>query len=338
MRSWRIISLSVTLALLQGCGTDFSEKPSEYMTPNLTESSSVQNSRLESKGWVQVWGDEFNLPDLDRSKWEAEVSCWGGGNNEQQCYTDRSENIFLEDGILKIRAQREDVEGPKYPQDYHDRGPTLTRRYSSGKVRTRERASWKYGRIEARMKLPKGQSTWSAFWMLPSDDIYGGWPLSGEIDIMEVVNLGAICDDCNEANVEFRTSAALHFGKKWPDNVFITDKHSLASLKAADDYHEFAVEWGEGHIDWFVDGKKFFSATSDDWFTDAVKKSDNVNAPFDQAFYLMFNLAVGGNLPDSNNEKRFNPSSFPRELWIDWVRVYQCSTDREQGLICMKQL
>ena len=153
---------------------------------------------------------------------------------------------------------------------------------------------------------------------------------------MEAVNLSAVCTDCDDADIEFRTSAALHFGQAWPDNVFIAEKRRLASLAAADDFHEFAVEWGEGHIDWFVDGEKFFSATSKDWYSNAIEKSDNENAPFDQTFYLMLNLAVGGNLPDTNNEKRFNPASFPNELWIDWVRVYQCSDDREQGLACMK--
>ncbi|MEP6343128.1 MAG: glycoside hydrolase family 16 protein [Maricaulaceae bacterium] len=294
------------------------------------------NVDVKSKGWVRVWGDEFDAPELDRSKWEPEVSCWGGGNNEKQCYTDRSENIIIEEGVLKLRAQKESISGPKYPQGRADRGPMLTREYSSGKVRTRERASWKYGRIEARIKLPKGQSTWSAFWMLPAGDLYGGWPLSGEIDIMEAVNLGAKCGDCGSAEVEYRTSAALHFGKASPDNVFITDKRALANLAAVDDYHEYAVEWGEGSIHWFVDGEKFLSATADDWYSDAIDKAENESGPFDQAFYLMFNLAVGGDLPDLNNEKRFNPKSFPSELWLDWVRVYQCETDPELGLACMK--
>ena len=337
MRYRGIILLGTALTLLQACGTKTHARSAETITPKITERQSVQDTSLQSKGWVQVWGDEFNSLELDRSKWEAEVSCWGGGNNEKQCYLDRAENIFIEDGILKLRAQADVVTGPQYPQGYPERGATLTRSYSSGKVRTRNLASWKYGRIEARVKLPKGQSTWPAFWMLPADDVYGGWPLSGEIDIMEAVNLGAVCDDCSSvANVEFRTSAALHFGKAWPDNIFITKKRFLASLEAVDDFHEFAVEWGEGHIDWFVDGEKFFSATSKDWYSDAIKKSDNENAPFDQAFYLMFNLAVGGNLPDTNNEKRFNPSSFPSEFWIDWVRVYQCGADLEQGLACIK--
>lgn len=336
MGSWGLISFSLACALLFGCGTDTQASSPSSTAPAFSENKDHLNSDLNLRGWLRVWGDEFDGVALDRSKWEPEVSCWGGGNNEKQCYTDRSENIIVEDGVLKLRAQPETISGPTYPQGWTDRGPILTRNYSSGKVRTRELASWKYGRIEARVKLPKGQSTWSAFWMLPADNIYGGWPLSGEIDIMEAVNLGATCDDCGAAKTEYRTSAALHFGKSWPNNVFITDKRSLANPAAANDYHEYAVEWGEGKIHWFVDGEKFFSATAGDWYSEAIDKSENKNGPFDQAFYLMFNLAVGGDLPDLSNEKRFNPNSFPSELWVDWVRVYQCGVDRELGLACMK--
>lgn len=288
----------------------------------------------QDKGWKLIWGDEFNAPDLDRAKWEPEVSCWGGGNNERQCYTDRPENIVIEDGLLKLKAQREQFRGPEFPQGFEDRGRDITRDYTSGKLRTRGKASWKYGRISARIKLPKGQSTWPAFWMLPIDEAYGGWPLSGEIDIMEAVNLGAICEDCGDSPSEYRTSAALHFGKAWPENVFVTKKRFLDNPKAIDGFHEFAVEWGEGQFNWFVDGEKFFSVTADDWYSGAADKADNINAPFDKSFYLMLNLAVGGNYPDKLNENSFNPSSFPNELWVDWVRVYQCENDMETGRAC----
>lgn len=290
----------------------------------------------DNKGWVFVWGDEFAGAVLDRNKWEPEVSCWGGGNNEHQCYTDRPENIRIEDGVLKLIARPERFRGPSLPQGVEDRGPNVTRDYTSGKVRTRNKASWKYGRMSARIKLPKGQSTWPAFWMMPEDDVYGSWPLSGEIDIMEAINLGAACDDCDDSDVEIRTSGALHFGKTWPDNEFVTQSRSLENLRAIDEFHEFALEWGEGKMNWFVDGELFFTATTDDWYTTSVSASENANAPFDQAFHLMFNLAVGGRYPDMNNEKKFNPSSFPNELWVDWVRVYQCKADQETGRACLQ--
>jgi len=291
----------------------------------------------KAKGWTFVWGDEFESDILDRGKWEPEVSCWGGGNNERQCYTDRPENIQIKDGVLKLIARPEVFTGPKLPQGFEDRGPRVTQDYTSGKIRTRGKASWKYGRISARIKLPKGQSTWPAFWMMPADDTYGGWPLSGEIDIMEAVNLGAICSDCDDSLRELITGGALHFGKKWPDNEYITQGRALANLEAIDDFHEFALEWGEGRISWFVDGEKFFSAAAGDWFTASASTSENPNAPFDEAFYVMLNLAVGGNSVDNKNEKKFNKTSFPNELWVDWVRVYQCKTDKDTGLNCLSE-
>jgi len=292
------------------------------------------------EGWELVWHDEFNEGQLDRSKWEPEISCWGGGNNEKQCYTDRPENIIVENGVLKLRAQPEEFEGPEFPQGYelqgHEtQGRSLKKPFTSGKVRTRGRASWRYGRISARMKLPKGQSTWPAFWMLPAENLYGGWPLSGEIDIMEAVNLGARCDDCNASTQEIHTSGALHFGDKWPNNTFVSQKKPLANIDALDEFHEFSLEWKEGQMRWFVDGEMFFTATQDDWHAPSASADSDPNAPFDQAFYLMLNLAVGGNYPDNFNEKQFNPASFPSELWVDWVRVYACADNEETRSKCM---
>jgi len=334
--SYIILSFALSSVMLTACGVE-TQADSLGGSKNKTSPKTLASDfHPQNKGWQFIWGDEFSTPDLDRAKWEPEISCWGGGNNERQCYTDRVENIIIEDGVLKLKAQREQVRGPEFPQGFKDRGGNITRDYTSGKLRTRGKASWKYGRISARIRLPKGQSTWPAFWMLPSDDVYGGWPLSGEIDIMEAVNLGAICKDCGEGQSEYRTSAALHYGQAWPDNVFVTKKRFLDNPAAIDKFHEFAVEWGEGKFSWFVDGEKFFSVTADEWYSGAVEKEDNINAPFDQNFYLMLNLAVGGNYPDKLNEDKFNPASFPSELWVDWVRVYQCKNDLETGRACLE--
>lgn len=324
------------ICLVQGFIVSCSANTSANVPTLAEQAAPTSQHHPHNKGWSFVWGDEFVGAAIDRTKWEPEVSCWGGGNNERQCYTDRPENIRIEDGVLKLIARPERFRGPNFPQGFEDRGPNVNRDYTSGKVRTRNKASWKYGRMSARIKLPKGQSAWPAFWMMPEGDVYGKWPLSGEIDIMEAVNLGAVCDDCGDSDVEIRTSGALHFGKAWPDNEFVTQSRSLENLRAIDGFHEFTLEWGEGKMNWFVDGELFFTATPDDWYTASVPKSRNANAPFDQAFHLMFNLAVGGRYPDQNNEKKFNPSSFPNELWVDWVRVYQCKTDQETGRACLQ--
>lgn len=287
--------------------------------------------------WVLVWADEFEGETLDRTRWVPEVSCWGGGNNERQCYTDRSDNIEISGGHLKLKAFKGEFTGVKYPEGHPNfPGGQDTREYTSGKIRTRKLSAWTYGRFEARMKLPEGQGTWPAFWMMSDDDSYGEWPLSGEIDILEAVNLGEKCKSCEGDEGENRTIAALHFGKKWPKNTFRDIRFPLpGGPNAKDDFHVFSVEWGEGQIDWFVDDIKYFSLSSKDWFTAGIDKNTNPNAPFDKPFYLMLNLAVGGGLSEKNNAKGFDPNSFPSELIVDWVRVYQCAPDVKTGLTCM---
>ncbi len=290
-----------------------------------------------NKGWVPVWADEFGGNSLDRTKWEAEQSCWGGGNDERQCYTDRPENIEVVNGLLRLKAYPETFTGPQYPQGWPSGpGPQITQAYTSGKVRTRELADWTYGRFSARIKLPGGQGTWPAFWMLPADNVYGDWAASGEIDIMEAVNLGASCSECTGAVGENRTSGALHYGAVWPNNTFQAKHTTLqGGDEAKDQYHVYALEWGEGRINWFVDGVKFFTLDAETWDSGAVDKDTHPFAPFDQDFYLMFNLAVGGRLSEDNNDRGFNTSSFPAEVLVDWVRVYQCEFDGTSGRNCM---
>jgi len=291
----------------------------------------------EGRGWELVWSDEFDGDQLDRILWEVEESCWGGGNDERQCYTDRQKNVEVKNGVLRLKAFREKFKGLQYPQGWPGgRGKQIRQKYTSGKVRTRDRADWTYGRFSARIKLPKGQGTWPAFWMLPADNAYGGWAASGEIDIMEAVNLGAKCPECDGKIGENRSSGALHFGGEWPDNTY---KMKAAQLPGGDDavdqYHVFTAEWGAGRINWFVDGQKFLTLNPKDWSTSALEKSQNPNAPFDQDFYLMFNLAVGGKYPEENNTGGFEQSSFPAQMLVDWVRVYQCQEDLATGRACM---
>jgi beta-glucanase (GH16 family) len=288
-------------------------------------------------GWSLVWSDEFNGEDLDPSKWAPEVSCWGGGNEERQCYTARNANIQVADGVLRIVARPERWTGPNLPQERRraDDG-VRTQPYTSGKIRTRDLAAWRYGRFAARMRLPSGQGTWPAFWMMPSEDHYGTWPLSGEIDIMEAVNLRVGCDECGSEGVENRIQGALHFGFPWPDNTFLVQRSTLPALAGPDEgFHVYAVEWGEGRIDWYVDGQRYFSLAESDWHTGSPRAAGNPLAPFDRPFYLILNLAVGGRLPEQHNETGVDPRAFPAELLVDWVRVYECPSDPEEGLACM---
>ncbi|MEM0925656.1 MAG: glycoside hydrolase family 16 protein [Planctomycetota bacterium] len=238
-----------------------------------------------------VWQDEFNGDSLDYSKWGVEQNAFGGGNNELQLYTDRKDNVRVENGCLVIEARKD--------------APNImgtTRDYSSGRIRTRHRGDWKYGRIEVRAKMPKGDGMWPAIWMLPTDNKYGAWASSGEIDIMEM-----------KGSVPNEVLGTLHYGGLWPKNQYSGDTYRLSEGTFSDDFHTFSVVWKEGQIDWFVDGEHYQTQTK--WSS----AGGEYPAPFDQRFHLVLNLAVGGHLV-----KPPNPAdSFPKQMLVDYVRVYQ---------------
>lgn len=326
--------------LIVGCvGPSSGEETTSVGDANqqIAATAASQDFVPADRGWTLVWADEFDGARLDPTKWAPEVSCWGGGNEERQCYTDRDANIQLADGVLRIVAQRESWTGPNLPPEHRtDPAERRTQAFTSGKIRTLGLADWRYGRFAARMRLPGGQGAWPAFWMMPSENYYGGWPLSGEIDIMEAVNLGARCQECGSERRENRTQGALHFGSQWPQNTFRVQRTELPNeARPQDDFHVYAVEWGEGRIDWYVDGLRFFTLTEDDWYTRAPAAAGNAFAPFDRRFYLILNLAVGGRLPEQNNEGGVDSGAFPAEMLVDWVRVYGCQSDPERGLACM---
>ncbi len=241
--------------------------------------------------WKLVWSDDFDGQKLNYSKWGVEVNAFGGGNNELQLYTDRSENVRVENGNLVIEAR-------------HDK-PNVTgtmREYSSGRVRTKHRGDWKYCRVEVRAKLPQGKGIWPAIWMLPTDEKYGGWAASGEIDIMEMVG--------HEPN---KVLGTLHYGGKWPKNTHSGTSFELGTGSFSDSFHTFATEWEKGEIRWYVDGKLY--QTQNKWHSDTAA----FPAPFDQRFHLLLNVSVGGKLVGSPDAK----TTFPQQMLIDYVRVYQ---------------
>ena len=243
-----------------------------------------------------VWNDEFEGDQLDYAKWECEVNAFGGGNNELQIYTDDPKNVRVESGCLILEAHREatGVAG-------------CVREYSSGRIRSKRRGDWTYGFFEARIKLPSGRGLWPAFWMLPSDEVYGRWAASGEIDIMEQVG-----DRPHEV------SAALHYGGVWPHNKFVTTPtRRLQGETFADDFHVFAVAWHFGHIRWFVDGIQVWMVERPVWREHAA--GHDPTGPFDEKFHLLLNLAVGGNLPGRPDTS----TPFPARMEVDWVRVWQ---------------
>lgn len=271
------------------------------------------------KGWQLVWSDEFDGTEIDRQKWGFEKDCWGGGNDERQCYTDR--NARVENGHLIISARKEDARGPVFPEAQRKSGdeksPEVTRNFTSARLTTKGKGAWQYGRVEVRAKLPSGQGTWPAIWMLPEEDVYGPWAASGEIDILEAVNLGTPCAIC-DGGVENRILGTLHFGGTWPHNLHKGVEVSMPEV--LDGFHVFGIEWQPGQIIWTFDGRQYGRQIAADWSTTGSRDG---NAPFDRPFHLIINLAIGGRLAEGRGQGGVSEEGFPKEMEIDWVRIWQ---------------
>lgn len=243
-------------------------------------------------GYKLVWSDDFDGKVLDEDKWSHDVMAGSAtGNRELEYYTAAPQNSRVENGCLVIEARKE-------PYEKCD--------YTSARLHTKHKGDFLYGRIQARIKLPSGQGLWPAFWMLPSDEAYGKWAASGEIDIMEAIN--------------FRPSqitGSIHFGGVWPRHKYLNGRYSAATPKGpvdfSQDFHVYTVEWTPFEFRWYVDGNLY--ASQDDWVCDEAP----FPAPFDKRFHLVLNLAVGGHWPGPPDDT----TRWPQRMLVDWVRVYQ---------------
>lgn len=297
---------------------------------------------LPATGWKLVWSDEFSSTSIDSTKWNFEVNCTGGGNNEKQCYTASNENAFISNGMLNIVAKPAPA-GAEKP-------------YTSARLTTKNKGDFKYGRFEMRAKLPSGQGSWPAFWMMPTDSVYGDWPRSGEIDIMEAVNLKVTDAD---GKVENNVHGTLHYGKAWPNNASSGKAYPFATGKnPADDFHTYAVEWQQGEIRWYVDDYLYATQRQSDvrfnskgqavglkhrgWFSEYYDQVTGKlttfwnSSPYDQKFFLILNHAVGGNWPENVNNKGIDAAAFAKgnAYVVDYVRVYQCEANPSTGKGC----
>lgn len=262
-------------------------------------------------GMTLVWQDEFNGTQLDTGKWSYETgyyisddpNSWGWGNAELEHYTNSEQNVFVQNGVLNIRALNE----PKsFPQD-----PNRYAQYSSGKINTKDHFTFQYGRVDFRAKLPTGNGIWPALWMLPKDSVYGAWAASGEIDVMEA-----------KGRLPGTTSGAVHFGGQWPVNRYLAGEYYFPEGQTfANDYHVYTLIWEEDHFKWYVDGKFFFKVTRDQWYS--VAAPNNPNAPFDQPFYIIMNLAIGGHFDGGLTP---SPADIPATMQVDYVRVYDAGS------------
>jgi beta-glucanase (GH16 family) len=240
-------------------------------------------------GWQSVWQDEFDGTALDLTKWEFEVNARGGGNNELQYYV--TNNAQVRNGQLNIEARAE-----KYT------GPEGTRDYTSSRIRTKRKGDWLYGRFDFRAKLPKGRGIWPAIWMMPTDEKYGGWPHSGEIDIMELLGQESA-----------KVYGTLHYSRTGGRHTYTGTNTTLATGSFADDFHVFRLDWETNAMRWYVDDRLYQTQTN--W----QSRANSFPAPFDQRFHLILNLAVGGNWPGNPNAT----TTFPQAMTIDYVRVYR---------------
>lgn len=318
--------------------------PALLLTAALLSGDGVQ---APSPGWELVWRDEFDGNAIDLSKWELESNCWGGGNHEQQCYTPRRDrqpraNAYLADGLLHIVARRERWSAPATPDGRGRINAMLP--YTSARLRTKGRQEWTFGRFEIRAKLPAGQGSWPAIWMLPTDSPYGGWAASGEIDIMEAVNLGTPTDlpDAAPGTPETRVHGTLHYGRPPPGNVHTGTWYQLPDgANPADGFHVYALEWEQGEIRWYVDGVHYASQRAEHWYSQRQDAKGNwmdapPGAPFDAAskFHLLLNLAVGGDWAGKVNTTGIDRNAYPQTMLVDYVRVYRCNSGNTDGSGC----
>ncbi|MFT5569794.1 MAG: beta-glucanase (GH16 family), partial [Cyclobacteriaceae bacterium] len=288
----RIVFITlISIALLSCNDTGKKNSADDQETGPNTESDLNQDTTLLGSEWNLVWSDEFNTDTIDVNNWNFQVVEAGRFNDEWQRYTNSSENAYLENNSLVIKAIHE--------SDSHGMD-----QYTSARMHTANKQAWKYGRIAARMKLPAGEGLWPAFWMLGANiDENGGdtpWPQTGEIDILELY--GSKDDGMIEANLHYADSSDSHA-------MMGAAAFKLAQGKFADAFHVFELEWDADRIAWFVDGEQFASTSI---------TSDELSE-FHEAFFILLNVAVGGThagRPDMT-------TTFPQYMYVDWVRVYQ---------------
>ncbi len=288
----QVLCISLTLAIsgfgfiskAQNAGANQNKAITHQRESRKTGSSEKADNKLKL-----VWSDEFNyngLPDSSKWSFDTQGNASGWGNNEKQFYTKaRLKNAEVKDGFLNINAVKEDYQGFKY---------------TSARLITKSKGDWLYGRIEVRAKLPEGRGMWPAIWMLPTDWKYGGWPASGEIDIMENVGYDP-----------YVIVASAH--TETYNHVIGTQKNNKITLADCyTNFHVYALEWEANEYRIYIDDTLYFTFKNEGtgfkvW-------------PFDQRFHLLLNVAVGGNW---GGQKGIDETIFPRSMVVDYVRVYQ---------------
>lgn len=242
---------------------------------------------LTYPGMSLIWQDEFNDGSLNSNYWTHETGRgeWGWGNNELQYY--RSQNTYFEDGNLIIEARKENISYGGTP-------------YTSSRMITKGKFEFQYGRVDIRAALPEGQGIWPALWMLGDNIDQVSWPGCGEIDIMELVG-GGIKDSEVHGTAHWKNSSNTH--------SFLGGDYRLSSGKFIDEFHVFSIEWEPGFIKWYMDDEPYF--------TFSTSSSDRTE--FQNEFFFIFNVAIGGNWPGNPDAS----TVFPQRMIVDYIRVFQ---------------
>ena len=256
-----------------------------------TEDLSLQAGETR---WTLVWSDEFNGPDgsrPDAAKWKFEIGGDGWGNHELQYYTNRPKNSFILGGNLVIQSLKERFTGSDH----------ITREYTSARMTTQGLFEQAYGRFEARVKIPRGQGMWPAFWLIGNDFGKIGWPACGEIDVME--NIGK----------EPSTMHGSMHGPGYSGDGDFTSVYKLpGGVNFSDGFHVFAIEWEPGIVRFFVDRELYATFTPS-------RLPAGMKWVFDHPFYIILNVAVGGEWPGPPD----STTAFPEAMLVDFVRVYK---------------
>jgi beta-glucanase (GH16 family) len=237
----------------------------------------------EPPGWKLLWHDEFDGAAIDSSNWTYDIGAGGWGNGEAEFYTSRPENARIENGMLVIEARQEKYEGSYY---------------TSARLKTQGLQSFQYGRIEARLQVPSGDGLWPAFWMLGADFDGKNWPDCGELDIMEYVG--------REPDLIMGTAHGPGYSGALGLGQWNRQKYNIA-----DEFHTYAIEWQPDQIRWFYDGTEYYTLTRAD--------VGDRKWVFDHPFFILLNLAVGGQLAGPIGLQ----TTFPAQLQVDYVRVFQ---------------
>lgn len=265
--------------------------PTPYSTVKITNDDTDAISFIDGyntpkvrKGYSLVWADEFEGTSLNLNDWSYEIGNSGWGNNELQYYQSGNKNVTVSNGTLTITAKKESINGANY---------------TSARIKTQGKKSFTFGRIDIRAKLMTGQGYWPALWMLGESISSVGWPACGEIDIMELVG-----------HKPSTVVGTAHWGLPGKNSTYISRNYTLSGTDFSKEFHVFSIVWVKDQIQWFVD---------DELYSTITKNDVNVNYPFNDPHFFIFNIAIGGNWPGSPDAN----TVFPKSMVVDFVRVFQ---------------